>query len=385
MIKHKPSQVKVCHLTSAHTSSDSRIFIKECLTIAYAGYETHLVATGGSSHTKNGVHIHGVPKADRRLKRFTATVFRTYQKAQSLNAHIYHFHDPELILAGILLKLRGKWVIYDVHEDAPQQTLIKHWINPGLRRLVAWFMEGLDWLATKKCDGIIAATPSIAKRFPSSKTITVQNFPILNELMLDAPTAYQERPPIVVYAGMISAMRGIKEMVQAVGLLPADLNAQLYIAGSFDPDELENEIKKLSGWDRVKFLGWQSRQRIAAIFGQSRLGLVLFHPAPNHIKAQPSKLFEYMSAGIPVVASDFPLWKEIIESAGCGLLVDPLNPKAISEAIRWLLEHPKEAEVMGKRGQKLVRERYNWDREAEKLLNFYKKIKRNIDISLNHN
>jgi len=118
--------------------------------------------------------------------------------------------------------------------------------------------------------------------------------------------------------------------------------------------------------------GFVSRKDVAKLMGDSRMGLVLFHPAPNHIAAQPNKLFEYMSAGIPVIASDFPLWRQIVESSNCGLLVDPLNPQSIADAICWLIEHPKEAEEMGRCGREAVEREYNWGHEEAKLLSFYR-------------
>lgn len=368
---------KVCHLTTAHPPFDVRIFHKECKTLVKVGFEVILIAQHDKNERVDGVRVIALSKAKNRIHRMFVLTLKTFWLALRQKADAYHFHDPELLPVGILLKLFiGKKAIYDVHEDLPRQILNKHWIHSWLRPIVAKGAAFTECLGAKFFDGIIAVTATIAKRFPSFKTITVQNFPILNELALQTPTPYKMRPPVLVYVGGITAIRGAKEMVQAVNLLPENLGAKLWLAGSFSPDGLEKNINRLDGSDRVKFFGWKSRQEVAAMLGEAKVGLVLFHPAPNHIMAQPNKLFEYMSAGIPIVASDFPLWREILEGTGCGLLADPLDPKTIADAIRWLLEHPEEAEAMGLRGQAAVCERYNWDLEAEKLCSFYKDILR---------
>jgi glycosyltransferase involved in cell wall biosynthesis len=104
------------------------------------------------------------------------------------------------------------------------------------------------------------------------------------------------------------------------------------------------------------------------------MGLVLFHPAPNYMDAQPHKLFDYMAAGIPIIASDFPLWREIIGAAGCGIVVDPLKPQEIAKAMQWLWEHPVEAKKMGLRGREAATSRYNWDHEGQKLVSLYARL-----------
>lgn len=369
---------KICHLTSVHPSFDIRIFHKECKTLSQAGHQVVLIAPHDREEEVEGVRIRALPKAKNRLERMTQTQLQLYKEARMQDADIFHFHDLELLPVGLFLKLRGKRVIYDVHEDYSQALLSREWIPPWLRRLVAQMVACGEWLAAKFLDGVVAATPHIARRFPTIKTITVQNFPFLGQSSRNPAIPYQQREKIVAYVGVVSALRGAKEMVEAMMLLPQRLNARLRIAGIFSPVGLENEARRLPGWGRVDFLGWQRHEESMAMLGEARMGLVLFHPVPNHTEAQPNKLFEYMSVGIPVIASDFPLWREVIQGEECGLLVNPLDPKEIAEAIRWVLEHGTEAEVMGKRGQKAIRECYSWEGEAPKLLAFYKNILQNI-------
>lgn len=365
---------RIVHFTSVHPPYDTRIFHKECKTLAKFDYTVTLICCGNCDEVVHGLKIHSVQKPKSRKERILLTVWQIYRIALEENASIYHFHDPELIPVGLLLKLQGKQVIYDVHEDVPKQILSKDWISRPLRRLVAGAARVAETLASWGFDGIVAATPAIAKRFLPHKTVVVQNFPILNELITPDPIPYQNRPAKIIYVGGITAIRGVREMVQAMKLLPESLNARLVLVGKFSPPSLEAEVRGLFGWERVEFVGWQDRASVARLLGEARAGLVVLHPRPNYLDAWPVKLFEYMSAGLPVIASDFPLWREIVDGVGCGLLVNPLDPRAIAEAIQYLLTHPKEAEEMGRRGQKAVQERYNWDIEKEKLLSLYRKL-----------
>jgi glycosyltransferase involved in cell wall biosynthesis len=366
--------IKICILTTVHPPFDTRIFHKQAKTLVKAGYEVTLIAQHERSELVDGVKIIALPKPRNRVARMLCLSWRAFRLARRERAAIYHFHDPELIPVGLLLKLRGKRVIYDVHEDVPKQILSKEWIPRPLRRFMAGAARVAGALASWAFDGIVAATPAIAKRFPASKTVLVQNFPILNELVALNSTPYQSRPAKIIYVGGITAIRGIREMVQAMSLVPESLNARLVLVGEFSPQSLEAEVSSLPGWERIEFVGWQNRASVARLLGEARAGLVVLHPRPNYLEAWPVKLFEYMCAGLPVIASDFPLWREIVEGERCGLLVDPLDPAAITKAIQWILEHPEEAEAMGRRGQKAVFDRYNWDTEAAKLIALYRRL-----------
>jgi glycosyltransferase involved in cell wall biosynthesis len=366
--------MKIAMVTSVHDALDVRIFYKECLALAQAGHEVVLIGPHEKDETNEGILIRALSRPRHRLDRMTRYLWRVYRLTIKEDADVYHFHDPEIIPVGLLLKLKGKCVIYDVHEDVPRQILNKHWILPVMRGLVSLLFEVIEISASVFFNGIIAATPTIAKRFPPYKTITVKNYPKAQEWIQSSLIPYKERGANVVYIGGIHHLRGAKEMVQAIGFIPDSLGARLRLVGFFTPPNLHEDLKKLSGWKKVEYLGWRNPNQVAAILGEARIGLVTLHPVSNYLVSLPVKLFEYMSAGIPVVASDFPLWRDIVKRAGCGLVVNPRDPREISAAIRWLLEHPAEAEAMGKLGQSEVIHHYNWDYEAEKLLNLYTKL-----------
>lgn len=364
---------KICVLTSVHPAFDVRIFHKECRSLARAGYPVTLIAPIDESRDIEGVQLRCFPRYSSRVQRLVKGLAAMYRAAKEEDADVYHFHDPELIPVGLLLRASGKQVIYDVHEDLPKTISYKSYVPKWLKWPLQATVKILEEWSARSMSGVIAATKPIAARFSEIPRVTVvHNYPLLEEFVASEENSESEWGNYVVYVGArITSGRGAQEMVQAMGLLPARLDIRLKLAGVFDPPKLPQILSALPGWERIVHLGVLGRTEVAQMLRHARAGLVLLHPEPNYLNAQPVKLFEYMGAGIPVIASDFPVWRNIVESAGCGLLVDPLDPAAIADAIEYLWNRPAEAAEMGRRGQAAVRARYNWSIEEQHLLRFY--------------
>lgn len=366
-------KIKVAHLTSAHKDNDIRIFHKECSSLADAGFDITEIALNGKTRTENGVKIEGVPLILKsRLDRMRKAPKEIYMKALEINADIYHIHDPELLRIGLKLLKKGKIVIYDAHEDTPRQILSKPYLNPFLRKIVSFFYERFENYAAQRMSAIVTVTPRIKNRYDklNKRVVEVANFPLSNEIESGANDKnISPASQNVIYIGGISYQRGIKEMIIAAGL--SDVN--LHIAGDW-PAGLEKEVSQIAGWDKVVSHGFCSREKLTELKRNNIAGLVTLLPEPNHIDSYPIKMFEYMAAGLPVIASNFPLWKSIIEKNKCGICVDPSNPTEIASAIQFLSENPTKVKEMGENGLKAVHEQYNWDIEKKKLIALYNEL-----------
>ena len=362
--------MKSVHIATLHKRHDTRILLKECVSLSEAGFEIVLVVGDGEGDADyNGVKIVDVGRPKGRFASRLIPMWRAARRLRTLSPDVVHFHDAMFLPLAISLAIGGQRIIYDVHEDHPREVMESRFARP-LLHIASFGYSVLEWIGARIFTRIVSATPHIATRFPELKTITVQNFPLLQELVAADQVSYPSRSAQFTYVGGISANRGIQEMVDAMVTLPRE-DAVLALAGSFATISLHKEMERRQGWRRVTFWNWLSRVGVADLLGSSRAGLVLFHPLPNNMAGQPNKLFEYMSAGLPVIASDFPLWRRIVEDANCGLLVNPLDPTAIAAAMAWVLDHPEEAEQMGKNGRQAVLNTYNWDHEAEKLIYVY--------------
>ena len=360
---------KICHLTSAHSRFDTRIFHKECKLLS-SEFEVNLVVADGlGNEVADEVKIWDVGKPGNRINRILLTGKKVYKQARQIDADVYHFHDPELIIQGVKLKRWGKEVIYDIHEDLPRQLFSKPYIPKFLAKVASLLVERLENLKAKRFSYLITPTEHIKDRFKkvNANTIAVKNFPKFEEFEMKE---HLKKDIDVCYIGALSRIRGIVEIVKAAKL--ADVN--LHIAGEFNDEKFETEVREMPEWQYVTYHGYIPREEIKKLLGRSKAGLVTLHPVTNYKVALAIKMFEYMIAGIPVIASDFPLWKDIVEGNQCGICVNPRDTEAIAKAIKYIINHPKQSGIMGRNGYEAVKTQYNWSVEGAKLRSIYNEL-----------
>ena len=352
---------KVCILTSVHPPFDDRIFHKEAKTLVKAGYDVVLIVQHNKEEIIDGVRIVPLPKPRNRFERMTRVAWRLFGLALKEKADVYHFHDPELIFVGLILKIFRKKVVYDVHENVSKQILNKDWLgNPFIRKLAATVFNVFEQFSVFFFNGIVAATEDIARKFSPSKTILLRNFPILELIDNAKPIDVEKTKKVVIYAGGLTRIRGIKEIIQAMEYL--DDKAELWLLGKWGSKEFEKECRSLKGWQYTKYLGYKKLEEVYGYMKKSNIGIAILYPIKNYLNSLPVKAFEYMSCSLPIIMSNFPYWQEIFKD--CALFADPKDPKDIATKIEYLLKNPGIAKKLGTRGRNLVEKKCSWEAES---------------------
>jgi glycosyltransferase involved in cell wall biosynthesis len=370
--------MKICILSSVHPCFDVRIFQKQARSLAQAGYEVTLVAIADfDERLVDGVRILGLPQPRSPWLR-PLNWWRILSIARRERADLYHFHDPDLLFVGVLLRLlTGKPVVYDVHENYPQDIQTKEWIPAVLRRPFSALFRFFEDNAARWMDALVVVNEHLAERFKGkSRVVTVFNYSRLEQSSAhrDSEGQTPRRPtPYFVYAGRISDDRGLHECLQALERLE-EHDVELLCAGRIGHVGEEGFRELLEGQrphSRFKYLGLLPYEAIPPLLRDAAAGLLCFRPTPNNVLGTPNKLFEYMSAGIPVIASDFPFIRKVVSEADCGLLVRPEDVEEIASAMKRILQDPNGTARCGRNGLQAVRERYNWQMEEQKLLSLY--------------
>ncbi len=361
-------------LSSVHVASDRRIYHAQACSLARAGFRVTLIARQDVSPAETcGVRIIHLDPPRTRLHRLLGStgVMRLALRARG---DLYVLHDPELLPVGMLIKcITRRPVIFDVHEDGRAAIRGRTWLPAWLRRPASWVYHLLERLTLPWIDALILADAAYARHYQGKRTLTVLNYPAAsNAALFDT---YQPAPrsrPALVYVGAITCLRGLMEMLElVVRLRPAHPDILLRLIG---PVGEEHERRRAQRYIQQHDLGpnlqWTGRVPHTEAHHwvlESDVALALLHPDPNYVNSLPTKMFEYMMMGRPVVVSDFPLWRAIVDQAACGYTVDPLDAAAVAEAVDRLLGDPALRQRMGATGRQAVLAEYSWEREAERL------------------
>lgn len=354
-------------MTSVHRHDDVRIYHKEAKSLRARGFDVTILCSDYEGEDSAGIRFVRVSLPKGRMRRILSASRRFSRVAKEMKTDYVHFHDPELIPAGVRLRHFAK-VVYDVHEDVPRQILTKPYLRPWIAKLCSRVVEWYERRSSKKLFGVVAAEPVIYDRFAplNPNTVLVCNYPILGEFEKTARDFFHRKNK-VCYLGGITEIRGIFEMLAAV----EGTDVKLELAGDFETEELRRRVEAHPGYTNAEYLGFLGRQEVRKMLSEVRAGLVTLHPIPKYLTALPVKMFEYMIAEVPVISSNFPYWSEIVEDASCGICVDPMNPQEIRAAIEYILKNPDVAREMGQNGRRKVLEKYNWEIEKEKLFALY--------------
>jgi len=364
-------QIRVAHLTTVHHPTDPRIYHKQCLSLHKAGFDVYLIAQADGQETDKPIKHIPLKKYSSRLKRMIIGTFNVYRQAKKLQAHIYVFHDPELMFIGWLLKRRTNVVIYDIHEDYVTSILQKRYLNRFFRKIAAKFYTLIEKVFTRKLELTLAE-----KYYYDiyNRGTCILNYPLLNEhLMKERP---QELPleNKLLYTGNVTEDRGALVHAKLPKIVE---NISVHFIGKC-PRTLADQMTEVAGEaaDRLTIEGidqFIEKEYIDDMYMRHQwlAGIALFPPTEHYMKKELTKFFEYMNAGLPIICSNFPIWQSFIETYKCGIAVDPYDNAAIKEAILYLQNNPDKARQMGENGRRAVQEELNWFVEEEKLLNLY--------------
>lgn len=373
---------KVFILTSVHSPFDTRVFHKQANSLSHYGYKVKLVAPNDKNEKKNNINIIGVKKYNNRFLRFIITIFLVLKTALKSDADIFHLHDPELLLITPFLSLiKNKPIIYDVHEHYPNSIMGKSWIPKYLRKSINYLFIFFENRLLNFVDGVIYTTPIVGERYVKRKDVQtrrIDNYPKLELLNYDLRKTsinYNQ----LIYVGGIARSRGIIQVIKAISKIKEfNSDIKLKLIGKISNDKLEqqisNLIKDLNLENNIIKKDFMPYEKLGAELAKSAIGIVTYLPYPNNLSCLPNKMFEYMATKTAVVASDFPLYQDIINTSDAGVLVDPEDFNDIANKIIYLLKNKDLIDEKSNNGYNSVKNKYNWEIEEQKLFDLYNNL-----------
>ena len=361
--------MKICHITTVHQRYDIRIFYKECLSLAKEHKVSLIVADGLESEISSDINIIDIGLRQKmRIKRFLIDTKKALRKARELDCDVYHFHDPELVFVGLLLRKLGKKVICDIHEILSAQILLMDWIPGYMRRLLSVIYKVFERKMFAAFDFLLV--PQIEMKSNYLK-INRNTETIFNYVNYEGLIARRENDKTaLIYVGGLSVDRGIYNMLDLLNIL--DLNYSLTLAGGFNSFGLYREVRKHAAWSRVNYLGYIGHNKINSLYLEHTIGLVLFNNVGQYDKAFSLKLFEYMKYGLTVMVPNFGDWINFNIEHCIGYNVDPKNYIDMRNVLNNISK--EDLRKIGNNNMQLIEKEFNWDSEEKKLLRIYREM-----------
>lgn len=369
---------KVCHVISGYFRNDARVFYRQCLSLKKYDFNVCILTNdAGPNEIQEGVDV--ISCTQMPIARWKALLFATkyfYQHAVEIDADVYQLHSPELLPLAVKLKKLGKKVVYDAHEDMPAHILEKEWLPIWSRKIVSWCFSLYMGHVYKLIDEVISphthVVKDVVKRF--GKGILIANFPIIKKNYVSTESNYLNRQNIFCYSGTVYTYSNqqtiTSAMIKAVG-------AHYHVVGYIDSDQ-QTKLMQTEASNRVKFLGRLSQDDLAKFYHKSIAGIAVYDYKLNLGNKLGSygtnKIFEYMEAGLPIICTDYELWKDIVERYQCGICVKPGDKEALAEAMITIMNDRKAAFMMGKNGRYAVENEFNWLSEELKYCAIFRKL-----------
>ncbi len=366
----------VVHITTVHHPYDPRIYYKQCLSLHKANYNVTLISQSTDNQHKLDMPIEHIPLKTytSRLKRMIFGTWDAYKKAKKQKADIYVFHDPELLFVASLLKKKGNVVVYDIHEDYITSILQKDYLPKPIKHIIAKVYTLMENVFSRKM-AISLAEKYYKDIYPSG--VCILNYPLLNKEMMNLDRQKQDLTNKVLYTGNVTVERGA-HIHATLPLIDPSLSVQFIGKCA---KKIADEMNEIAG-KQAKNLHIEGidafvvKERIEEMYLSERwlAGVAIFPPTEHYKKKELTKFFEYMNAGLPIICSDFPVWKKFIDKYECGIVVDPDNKVEIKTAIETLRNDPNLAYQMGENGRRAIVKELNWEVEERKLLQWYDEL-----------
>jgi glycosyltransferase involved in cell wall biosynthesis len=387
---------RVCHITTAHPPTDTRIFRRECVSLARCGYEVILLARHKEEQTIEGVHCVPLPRQSQgRLARILFDTRAAAKVAHDLRADLYHFHDPELLPAmRWLARKTSAPVVWDVHEYYYASIAFNNSFR--VRPLSRFAASCFSYLELNSCrkrfQGIVAVSDTMAERYQIDGVVArvVGNYPDIERI--PAPDlGKRAKKPLLVSIGAQYGPKGALQCADAFVELRGTLDCDMAFWGTFHPPELADQL-------RARTAPRTSSDRSAIVQGpipwpilmcdllpQAWIGFVLFeNDNLNYRLGLPNRFFELWATGVPVIATAGTEVARITTEVGGGITVPNNHPKTLAAAVTDLFRHPPSyIHQMGLRGRKAIETRYNWQTTLLNLLDLYTHL--GVPAPIRHN